>query len=161
MGTRRKPPNTNHAQIYHRENLDLIAISHPGGRFDQDVGFALEDLLKVNFTLHSVDASVGEIGIDSRDTIDNMLAAREKVLETHGGPVQPESEKRFAKKKAGRGGGGSVGGGSSDGSVGSIRGSDSEGSTSVALVGGGGRRSQSARALRAQQAKTRKRSFRR
>lgn len=140
-------------------NLDHCHLVSTGGRFDQDVGFALEDLLKVNFTLHNVDASVGEIGIDSRDTIDNMLAAREKVLETHGGPVQAESEQRSAKKKAGRSSG-SVGGGSSNGSVGSIGGSDSEGS-SVALVGGGGRRPQSARALRAQQAKTRKKSFRR
>lgn len=122
------------------------------------MGFALEDLLKVNFTLHRVDASVGEIGIDSRDTMDNMLAAREKVLETNG-PVQPESEQRSGKKKAGRSSG-SFGEGSSNASVGSIGGSDSEGS-SVALAGEGGRRPQSARALRAQQAKTRKRSFRR
>lgn len=140
-------------------NLDHHLIISPDGRFDQDVGFALEDLLKVNFTLHSVGASVGEIGIDSRDTIDNMLAAREKVLEAHG-PAQPESAQHPVKKK-GRRSSGSVGGGSGNGSsVGSIGGSDSDGS-SVVLAGGGGRRPQSARALRAQQAKTRTRSFRR
>eukprot|EP00903_Cladosiphon_okamuranus_P010991 g10380.t1 len=148
------------AKALHRNN-SLVDLNLEDNRFDQDVGFALEDLLKVNFTLHSIDASVGEIGIDSRDTIDSMLAAREKVLEKHGGPVKLESEQRSANKKAGRGSGGSIGGGTSNGSVGNIGGSDSEGSTSVALVGGEGRRPQSARALRAQQAKIRNRSFRR
>ena len=47
------------------------------------MGFALENLLKVNFTIRKVGASAGEIGIDSRGTIDDMLAARERVLETN------------------------------------------------------------------------------
>lgn len=139
----------------------FLSPEHVLNRFDQDVGFALEDLLKVNFTLHSVCASTGEIGIDSRYTIDNMLTAREKLLETHV-PVQ-ESEQQGAPKKGGgrkkSTGGGSLRGGSSGGSVGSIVGgaSDSGGSAGSMVDGGtrggGGRRPQSARALRARQAK--------
>lgn len=144
----------------HTKGKGLIMALPSSCRFDQDVGFALEDLLKVNFTLHSVGASVGEIGIDSRDTIDNMLAAREKVLETHGAPI-PQSDQLAATKKGGRSGS-RAWGGSSNGSIGSFGGSDSDGS--AVLVGGGmggGRRPQSARALRAKQAKGRKSSIRR
>ncbi|CAM9176550.1 unnamed protein product, partial [Scytosiphon promiscuus] len=121
------------AEALHRNN-SLVDLNLADNRRVEDVGFALEDLLKVNFTLHSIGASVGEIGIDSRETIDGMLAAREKLLETHNVPGQQEA-RQAAHAKGGRGsrrGGGS----SSDGSVGSRGESDSGRSTSI---GGDGR----------------------
>ncbi|CAM9215524.1 unnamed protein product, partial [Ectocarpus sp. 13 AM-2016] len=134
------------AEALHRNN-SLVEINLENNRLDQDVGFALEDLLKVNFTLHSIGASVGEVGIDSRDTIDNMLAAREKMLETT--TTHDPSQTPYLKSSR-NSGGGSVGGGSSNGSVGSLGGeSGSEGFAAT-----GTRRPRSARALRAQQAKT-------
>ncbi|CBJ33045.1 Hypothetical leucine rich repeat protein [Ectocarpus siliculosus] len=138
------------AEALHRNN-SLVEINLENNRLDQDVGFALEDLLKVNFTLHSVGASVGEVGIDSRETIDNMLAAREKMLETT--TAHDPSQTRY-RESSRNSGGGSVGGGSSNGSVGSLGGdSGSEGFAAT-----GTRRPRSARALRAQQAKTARKS---
>ncbi|CAB1099841.1 unnamed protein product [Ectocarpus sp. CCAP 1310/34] len=131
-----------------QRNNSLVEINLENNRLDQDVGFALEDLLKVNFTLHSVGASVGEVGIDSRETIDNMLAAREKMLETTT-THDPSQQTRY-RESSRNSGGGSVGGGSSNGSVGSLGGD----SASEGFAATGTRRPRSARALRAQQAKT-------
>lgn len=106
------------------------------------MGFALEDLLKVNFTLQRVGASVGEIGIDSRATLDDMLTAREKLIETQGSTFasNPLAKTLLLASgggpREGSGGGGGVGrrgGGSENGG-----GSDSDPNlTDAGFVGSG------------------------
>lgn len=142
-------------------------------RFDQDVGFALEDLLKVNFSLQRLGASVGEIGLDCRATIDDMLTAREKLLDAHGLTLPPganvaNSTRDAPTRSTGGVDGEGRGGGSRRGSVNSVGGSgyrsDSAASSgSVGTMAGGGRgppgrrKPASAKALRARQATIKKR----
>lgn len=107
------------------------------------MGFALEDLLNVNFTLQRVGASVGEIGIDSRATLDDMLTAREKLIETQGSTsVSNPLAKTLllatggGPREGSGGGGGGVGrrgGGSENGG-----GSDSDPNLTAAGFGGSG-----------------------
>lgn len=116
-------------------------ISRSRFRFDQDVGFALEDLLKVNFTLQRVGASVEEIGIDSRATLDDMLTAREKLIETQGSTAPASNPLAKALLLASGGGpredngGGRGGGARSDNGGG---GSDSDPNLSGTGIGGSG-----------------------
>lgn len=68
------------------------------------MGFALEDLLKVNFTLNKLAASAEEIGSDCYANIADMLTAREKLFEAHmlspllSGSVSPVTPGKTYKK---------------------------------------------------------------